>query len=59
MNDINELIAMADRFCANLDSYVIAEKRLSDDIAIALENYSHDVYRMSADLKEIKYYVGV
>lgn len=54
MTEIEELIATADRLCANLDKASENEKKFCYDICHELERMSWETYRLSNDLKIIK-----
>lgn len=56
--DLQDLIDTADKLCANLDNMAQMDKKFCDDICIALENYSHQIYCMSEDIKQIQQVCG-
>jgi hypothetical protein len=59
MNDLQELINIAEKLCNSLDKSLENEKRFTDDIALHIEKMNWEACRMMNDLKEIKQYCGV
>jgi hypothetical protein len=58
MSELEQLIAVANRLCDNLDKAADNERKFSDNVREMFDHYSWEAYRMMNQLKEIKEYVG-
>lgn len=54
MNDLDELIATADKLCARLDKAAENEKKFCYDICYELEILSWETLKITNDIKSIK-----
>jgi len=57
MTAIEELIETSNLLCKRLDEVANEDKRLCDKIALQLERYSWEMYRMANDLKSMQEYM--
>lgn len=56
MSELEQLIAIADRLCNNLDIAAQNEKKYTNNICLELERMNWETLRLMNDLKEIKEY---
>lgn len=55
---LDELVESADRLCESLEIASQNEKKFCQDICLALEGYSYEVYKLANGIREIKEIVG-
>ena len=58
MSNLDELISTADRLCKTLEESAENENKFCYDLCIELEKYSHQVYKMMNNIKELKEIYG-
>ena len=56
MTNINELIETTNKLSQNLEQAANEEIRFCVDIQMRLESMAWEIFRMSNELREIKYY---
>ena len=54
MTELDELIATADKFCANLDKIAQNEKKYCVEMCYQLEILSYETLKIMNDIKSIK-----
>lgn len=58
MSDIDEVIIAANNLCATLDKAANDENKYFSELQLWFESWAFEMFKLSNELKEIKYNLG-